>query len=367
MKKVLVFGITDNPGGVESVIMNYYRNIDRKNIQFDFLCNTEKVAYSDEIEKLGGTIYRVTARSVDRKKFNTELDNFFKEHSKEYIAIWVNVCSLANIDYLKYAKKYGISKRIIHCHNSQNMDTIARNVLHFINRTRIDKYATDFWTCNKRSNLFFYGKRIMKKHNIIEINNAIDSSVFKFNEKVRKQYRKEMNLENKFVIGNVGRLHFQKNQLFLLDVFYAIHKKEPTAVLLLVGDGEDKEKIISKIDDLGLKDCVRLLGVRNDVNNLMCAMDLFLFPSLFEGLGIVLLEAQACGLPVVAATDDIPNIVKMTDNFKFLPLKLPIEKWANKALEFKNIERNTKNSFLKENNFDIKYEAKKLEEKIEGK
>lgn len=365
MIKVLVFGITDNPGGVESVIMNYYRNFDKSKVQLDFLCNNEIVAYEDEIKKLGGTIYRVTARSKDRKKFYQDLDNFFSKHAKEYSTIWVNVCSLANIDYLKYAKKYGIKHRIIHCHNSQNMDSKLRGILHLINRCVIDKYATDFWTCNKKSIRWFYGARIVNKYKILTVNNAIDGNVFKYNEKTREEYRRKLGLEDKFVIGHVGRFHFQKNQLFLLDIFNEVHKREPNSTLILVGQGEDAEKITNKIDSLGLKDSVILLGIRDDVNKLMCAMDVFLFPSLFEGLGIVLLEAQATGLPCVASCDDTPPEVNMTDEFIFLPLDASVGIWAGSVLDFKNTKRKTNNDFIKENNYDISCEAKKLEKYFE--
>lgn len=365
MKKVLVFGITDNPGGVESVIMNYYRNIDREKIQFDFLCNTEIVAYEDEIKKLGGTIYRITARSKNRKKYKIELDSFFKLHSKKYSTIWVNVCSLANIDYLIYAKKYGIKHRIIHCHNSQNMDSKLRGILHLINKPRLIEYATDFWTCNIKSNKWFYSNEIIKTGQIMPVNNAIDANAFKFDKKIRDAYRKKLNVENKFVIGHVGRFHFQKNQLFLIDIFNEIHKRNADSVLFLIGQGEDEAKIVSKIDSLGLNDSVKLLGTRNDVNKLMFAMDVFLFPSLFEGLGIVLLEAQAAGLPCVASCDDTPPEVKMTDNFRFLYLNAPIDKWADTVLEFNDVKRDSNNDFLKKNNYDISCEVKKIEKYLE--
>ena len=157
MNKVLVFGITDNMGGIESVIMNYYRTIDRNKIQFDFLCNTEVVAYEKEILSLGGNIYRITARSKNIKKFRNELEYFFKNYSMNYSAIWVNVCSLANIDYLKY----GIKKRIIHGHNSQNMDSKIRGIFHKINKLFIKKYATDFWSCSDEVSKFFYHDSIL--------------------------------------------------------------------------------------------------------------------------------------------------------------------------------------------------------------
>ena len=134
-KKVLVFGMTENPGGVESVIMNYYRNIDLKRVHFDFLCNSyEPIAYEDELTSNGAKCFHFVARSKNPIKYHKELKTFFKKHADEYSAIWVNVCSLANIDYLKLAKKYGISKRIIHSHNSENMDSKLRGKLHEYNK-----------------------------------------------------------------------------------------------------------------------------------------------------------------------------------------------------------------------------------------
>ena len=134
MKKVLVFGMTENPGGVESVIMNYYRAMDRSRVQLDFLCNSDTVAYEEEIVALGGTVYKIPARRDGRRAFHQALDAFMAQHAREYCAIWVNVCSLANIDYLKAAKKYGIPKRIIHCHNAANGDSFLRGLLHRYNR-----------------------------------------------------------------------------------------------------------------------------------------------------------------------------------------------------------------------------------------
>ena len=161
MIKILVFGITQNPGGVESVIMNYYQKLNKNKIQFDFLCNTLEVAYEKEILKLGGKIYRITARSENAKKYKKELEDFYKKHAHEYNAIWVNVCSLANIDYLKMAKKYNIKYRIIHSHNSENMDSKLRGILHKINKKLIKKYATDYWACSEEAGKWFFNKKIM--------------------------------------------------------------------------------------------------------------------------------------------------------------------------------------------------------------
>ena len=146
MMRILVFGMTENPGGVESFLVNYYRHIDRNKKQWDFLCNSHNpVAYEDELISLGGRCFHITARSDNRQKYQQELEAVFKEHANEWDAIWVNVCSLANIDYLKIAEKYGIRKRIIHSHNSQNMDNWLRGLLHKWNKRQIGKIATDFW------------------------------------------------------------------------------------------------------------------------------------------------------------------------------------------------------------------------------
>lgn len=365
MKKVLVFGITDLPGGVESVIMNYYRNIDRNKIQFDFLCNTEKVAYEEEIKELGGTIYRITARSKNYKKYKKEMKDFFENHSKEYSTIWVNICSLANIDYLKYAKKYGIEYRIIHCHNSQNMDSFLRGLLHRWNRLLINKYATDFWSCSDDASKWFYNKKIIQNDKYLVIKNAINLEKFKYNEKIRNDYRKKMNLEDCFVVGHVGRFHFQKNHKFLIKIFNEIHKKNKKAMLLLIGEGQDEKEIKEMVKHNGIEKYVKFLGPRKDVSELMQAMDVFVFPSVFEGLGVVLIEAQASGLPIYASSNVIPNEVEIIkQNFNFLSLNYDELYWADTILkDFKEIKYNRV--------IDLKliencgYNIKKEEQKIE--
>lgn len=367
MKKVLVFGMTDKPGGMESVIMNYYRNIDRNKIQFDFLCNTEIVAYEKEIEKLGGKIYRITARSKNGKKYYSDMNIFFKEHSSEYETIWLNTCSLANIDYLKYAKKFGIKKRIIHAHNSQNMDSYLRGILHKINKLIIGKYATDFWSCSEESSRWFYTKKIRESNKYLIVKNAIDLNKFKFNIEIREKYRNELGLQDKVVFGNVGRFHFQKNQLFLIRVFEKISQKIDNAVLVLVGDGEDRNKIETLINELNIPDKVILLGFRDDVEKIMQAMDAFIFPSVFEGLGIVAIEAQVEGLPVFASNSVIPKEVNIDKEiFRFIDLEKGEEEWAKIIVDSFQKTRTRKSNielFIREG-YDIQVESRKVEEKI---
>ena len=364
MKKVLVFGITDNPGGVESVIMNYYRKIDKNVIQFDFLCNTDIVAYKDEIISLGGKIYNITARSKDISKYKNEMEQFFKEHSNEYNSIWVNVCSLANIDYLKYAKKYGIKKRIIHAHNSKNMDNFFRGILHKINKLIIKKYATDFWSCSYEASKFFYSKNIMESSNYIIINNAIDCNNYKYNESVRNEYRTKMNISDKLVFCNVGRLHFQKNQEFVIKVFKEINNRISNSILFLVGEGPDREKLEALVDELHLKDSVIFLGVRNDIHNIMQACDILLFPSLFEGLPLVLVEAQASDILIFSSEGLIDKKILMNKKkLKFISLQKNYKEWADAIVdEWKtNYHRTDSTECIIKNGFDLNTEIKKIE------
>lgn len=361
---VLIFGMTYNPGGMESVIMNYYRNIDPKAIHFDFLANEKTIAYEDEIVKGGSKIFKITARSQNPSKYHAELKEFFEKHAADYDAIWMNACSLANIDYLIMAKKYGIPRRIIHCHNSQNGDSKLRNILHCLNRMRIGHYATDFWTCSKDANKWFYGRSEHRKH-VTVINNAIDIDKYRFDEKNRKTYRKKLGLDGKFVVGHIGRFHFQKNQLFLLDVFKELSDKKPNAMLVLVGDGDDRGKIESKIKDLDLTNKVMLLGKRDDVNQLLCAFDVFVFPSLFEGLSVVLLEAQASNLPIVAS-DTIPADNKIGHNFDRLSLGAPLLSWSEAIIRLGKKKRDTDNSFISAKGYNIAIESKRFANIITG-
>ena len=364
LNRILIFGMTENPGGVENVIMNYYRKLNRKKYQFDFLCNTNKVAYSDEINSLGGKIYKIVARSNNRKEYKKQINEFFKNHSKEYNTIWVNVCSLANIDYLKYAKKYGIKYRIIHSHNSQNMDSKLRGILHKINKIFIKKYATDFWACSDDAGEWFYDKSIINSNRYLVVNNAIDIDKFKYNEDIRNKYRKELNIENKIVIGNVGRLHFQKNQSFAIDIYNKLQKNNNNVIMLIIGQGEDYDKLKSKVDSLNLQDKVIFLGVRNDIPELMQAMDIFLFPSVFEGLGLVLIESQASGLLTYASSNVIPDLVKMDDErFKFISLNDKPSEWAKIIIkDFPKIrDRKSNDECIKKAGYDINTEIKKIE------
>ena len=366
MVRVLVFGMNDNPGGVESFLMNYIRRMQGNGIQFDFLCNTKIVAYETEILRMGCEIYRITARSVNAGKYKEELERFFEQYAEKYQVIWVNVCSLANIDYLKLAKKYGIARRIIHSHNSQNMDSKLRGMLHQLNKHLISRYATDFWACSEDAGKWFYNTAILSSERYRVIRNAIDVRKFEFSQSARMEYRKTFNLEEKTVFGNIGRLHFQKNQMFLLDVFYEYRKYNENAVLLLVGQGEDEEKLRRKVTELNMESAVRFMGVRHDVPLLLSAMDIFVFPSLFEGLSLVSLEVQASGILLFASEQVIPEEIRISEAMYTLGLNSGAKHWAQFIQEqweqHKNISRKSYIDEFENRGYSIETEVQKVQE-----
>lgn len=360
--KVLVFGMTDNPGGMESCVMNYYRNIDWNDVQFDFLCNWENMVYADEVTAKGSKIYTIPQKSKDYKAYKKSLDEFFKAHKGEYDVFWYNTCTLTNIDYLVYAKKYGIKKRIIHAHNSGNETSKLRGMFHYLNKTRLSQYATDYWSCSMAASEYFYNGDIINsaKHHII--NNAIKTKDYAFDEAVRDEIRKEYKLEDKYVIGHVGRFQYQKNHEFLVDVFNEYLKLDNKAVLMLVGQGEGEEAIRQKVADLGMTENVMFMGVRSDVNKLLQAMDIFVLPSHFEGLGMVLIEAQAAGLPCITSKAVVPDVVNITGNVDFVSLDNGAAIWTeavNNDLK-KNIDRTEGTKLLTEAGYDISTETGKF-------
>lgn len=365
MYRVLVFGMTENPGGVESFLINYYRHIDRDKIQFDFLCNSyDKVAYEDELISLGGRTFHIMPRSKNPGVYRNELKALFEKHAGEFDAIWVNVSSLANIDYLKMAKKYGIKKRIIHSHNSRNMDSRLRGVLHRFNRSRIEKYATDFWACSDDAAKWFYNDRLLGK--AVIIHNAIDVDRVSYDEKKGNDIRKKLGIEGKYVLGNVGRLHFQKNQTFAIEILAHYLRRDPEGVLVLVGQGEDEEMLKSKAEELRVSNKVIFAGLQKDMQAWLSSFDMFLFPSVFEGLSIAALEAQANGLPALASFGVVPQEVRLNDNFNFMELNNNAKQWADRIYEMKNSitrkNRNDVHESFSQNGYDINSEAVKLEE-----
>ena len=318
-------------GGLETMLMNYYRRIDRNKVQFDFLVHREeRGAYDDEIELLGGKIYRLPRLVPWSVSYLSSLNNFFDEHL-EYKIVHVHQDCLSSV-ILKAAKKHRIPVRIAHSHSS-SQDKNLKYPIKLICKHSIPKYATDLFACGKNAGNWMFGGASYKI-----INNAIDVAAYAYDLTKRQEMRQQLSVENEFTVGHVGRFNQPKNHSFLLEIFNALLKEEPNAVLLLVGGGEDMKMIQVKAQILGIAEHVRFLGIRSDVADLMQAMDIFVFPSLYEGLGIALIEAQAAGLPCVVS-DTIPKEAYLTDLVKSESLSDSPDIWAEKILAMRNIPR----------------------------
>ena len=342
--------------GIEAFLMNIYRNIDRTKVQFDFLVHyQDRQFYDDEIEAMGGRIYRLSVRDDnDFVKYLRELKRFFEEH-REYKIVHAHMESFA-VFYMPYVKKARIPVRIAHSHNDKVDPTIKGVVKNFMNKP-FKYYATEYMSCSRES-----GKYLFANRDCWVIPNAIDAADFRYSKAVRDEVRKEFGIEDKFVIGHIGRFNTQKNHTFLMDVMKAVVQCNSNVVLLSVGEGELETEIKEKARKLGIADHIKFLGVRKDTNRLYQAMDVFVFPSLYEGLGIVGIEAQAAGLKMICS-EGIPDIARITKNVEAESLSSPAAVWAQKILKnFDGYEREDTFEQIRAAGFDIKDTAKRLEE-----
>ena len=264
----------------------------------------------------------ISIRNVIRYK--KELTKFFI-NNPQYKIVHSHLDSLSALP-LSIAKKMSVPVRIAHSHTN-SFDKNYKEYIRGITKKLIKYFATDFAGCSEESIRFMFGDNI---NNYQIMNNAIDINKFKFDTQKRKEIRKFLNIDkDTFVLGHVGRFNYPKNHEFLIDMFNEVYKKNKNAVLLLVGDGDGRSVIEEKVKNLKLDNNVKFLGIRSDIHELMQAMDVFVLPSLYEGLGIVLIEAQAAGLPCITSKDVVPNIVKITNNLYFLPLSAGAITWAN--------------------------------------
>ena len=345
-----------NRGGLETMIMNYYRHIDREKVQFDFLVHRqERAAYDDEIESLGGIIYRLPRLVPWSRSYLRTLDHFFADHP-EYRIVHVHQDCLSSV-ILKAAKRHGVPVRIAHSHNSMQ-DKNFKYPIKLWYRQFIPPYATTLFSCGRDAGEWMFGK-----HDFQILNNAIDCGAYRFDPLQRNRLRAELFIaENTFVVGHVGRFSPQKNHEFLIDIFASVHEQCPDSVLLLVGDGELRAQIELKVQDLGLQDHVIFTGVRSDVANLMQAMDVFVFPSLYEGLPVTMVEAQAAGLPCFIS-DKVPKDCILTDLVTQIPLTALPSQWCESILRSSlSLPRNNPHDQLCAVGFDIVANAQFLEE-----
>ncbi len=283
-KKIIVAHIMGkwNGGGVESVVMNYYRNIDRNKIQFHFLCDEDStdIPY-EEIEKLGGKVI-VIPPYQKLFKYQKELYRIFKENNYKIVHSHINALSVFP---LRIAKKAGVSIRIAHSHSTSNKKEWKKNILKMILRPLSKLYANNYFACTEYAGKWLFGKKVVERKELNVINNAIDLKKFEFNENTRKALREELGIkDDTLIIGHVGRFMKQKNHEFLVEVFNEVYKKNQNTLLILIGQGPLLSEIKQKAINLNIEDKIKFIGQVTDVEKYYNIMDIFLFPSIYEGL-----------------------------------------------------------------------------------
>lgn len=357
IRVVQVFGRMDR-GGAETMIMNIYRNIDRTKVQFDFVVHTqEKCDFDDEIRRLGGKIYSVP-------RFNTKNALFYKrawnkllsEHT-EWKLIHGHIASVASI-YLKVAKSHGMIT-IVHSHIAGG----KRRLLYYIKMALIKRIKADYYmACSNAAGKWLFGEKIEKNGNYFVLPNAIDVNRFRYNPVSRDQKRKELGLTDEVLIGHIGRFQNQKNHLFLIEVFNEYVKRMNNSKLLLVGRGELEEQVKNRVNELGIQDKVIFAGVRSDVNELIQAMDVFVFPSLYEGLPVTLIETQTSGLPCVISDTVSTESILTKDLVTVMSLSQTADEWADHIISRLGEKRYSRIEEVKVKGYDIADTSKWLEE-----
>lgn len=344
--------------GVETFLMNYFRHIDRSKVQFDFLCNKHvEGEYDNEIRKLGGRIfYRSSSYSLSEENYVTFWKEFLKAHSEIQI---VHSHNGAKQYYpLQGAKEAGLPIRIAHAHSSDFVHDeryqYRRSLIELLPQT-----ASYYFGCSDIAGQFFFGDEIWAKKGIL-IRNAVPCEQFVWNTELRQSMRDKLGLSGCFVIGHVGRFMTQKNHNRLLDIFCAVHNKNPRARLLLVGDGELMQFVKQKAVELNIANAIIFAGDQAEVYRYYQAMDIYVMPSLYEGLPVSGIEAQAAGLPCIFSGVVSPE-VKITEAVRFISLECSDAEWVDAILSYENHIRYNTHLELKKAGYDIREAAQHLQ------
>lgn len=362
--RILLLFTVMNRGGAETMVMNYYRHIDRTKVQFDFMVHRqERGAFDDEIEALGGKIYRmIPIYPQNFLKYQQMLKAFFDEHT-EYRIIHSHMSELGYFAF-KEAAKHHVPCRICHAHNAPDFSRegalewfklLPR--LYFIYNIR--KYTTHFFVCSHIAGLWLYGKKY--RDQFIFMKNAIQTNQFKYLPEEAKKTREELGLEGKMVFCHIGRFNAQKNHSFLIDIFKELYQKEPNSRLLLIGEGHLKQEIEAKVKKYGLEHVVDFLGQRSDVPRLLNASDFLVFPSIYEGLSVVLVEAQASGIRCFFTETLAQETIILPENVELHSLNESPVDWANSILKHSNYTRKDVTQSMADKGWDIAISAHWLE------
>lgn len=352
-------------GGVEKYLYNIYKHINKNIIQFDFLAIADNEGFNlviNELTSLGAKFYKLGVSKKNVARYihifiSTRI--FLKKH--HYDVVHINSGSLAyQILISLAAKTLKIKKIISHSHNCI-ANSKKKEFIWKVIKSLLPLLATDCVACSYDAAKSLFPLKLVVSNRVKIFNNAIDAKKYVFNQEERVLARREFRVCDDFLIGHIGRLSIQKNHSFLLDIFNEVNKIYTNSKLILIGKGELEDKIREKVDLLGLNNKVIFTGERDDIPELLSAMDVFVFPSLYEGLPIAPIEAQANGLVVLAAST-ITKEVKITDCLEFISLKDTPFEWATRVLCFANgyVRKNTYSNIY-DAGYDIGYIIKDLE------
>lgn len=326
----LIVGMSPETGGIENFVLQIVKHMDVRRFRFDILTFCAHCAYEEDYVALGCKVFHAARRGKNPIRHYRDQKRFFSNHRDAYHFVWLHLSSASDLSTILIAKKYTRAKIICHSHGTffDSRGGIIRKMhlfLHMRNRQKLIKHTDLFFACSQKAGEWLYGD-IGDKLKIIP--NGIDTGKFRFNKEKRDIVRKNLNVEGKIVLGHAGRLAEVKNQAFLIDIFAAFHIKYENSILLIAGTGALQDKLHEKVNAMALSDCVKFLGFRSDIPDLLQAFDIFILPSLYEGLPITLIEAQTCGLPCVVS-DTITREVAATDLIHFVSLGQDIRDWVS--------------------------------------
>ncbi len=355
VKRVLVIINTMDAGGAETFLMKVYRSIDRNALQFDFLINQrERCFYDGEITSLGGTVYRGYSKSCNPVLCFTRIRGLVQYGHYDAVLV-VAVHPVAWLELLA-AKLGGARMRLVRSTNSSSGGGCAANLLAVVSRPLVRLLATGMLAPSVKAAGWLFGEQATQNGRVTLLNNGLLLEQYCFAPGIRAQVRAELQVEDAFVVGHVGRFNPQKNHAYLIEVFARLAERCGKARLLLIGAGELKSSVQELVRAKGLQEQVLFLGVRADVPRLMMSMDVLVFPSHYEGMPNVVVEAQATGLPCVIA-NTITEEVVLTDLVQRLPLEGNSEAWVRACLAFGVSDRGSYNRILEEQGYHIRTTA----------
>lgn len=358
--KVLHIGMTPNFGGVETYVMNLYRKIDKRKVQFDFIdwYTDKNIAYTEEIKQFGGKIYKIQSRKKSPILNYSNLNKIIRQGNYQYV--YYNVNSLSDVTGMKSVFNLPNTKLIVHAHNDHiELNKPITLIFHIFHKYFMKKNIIRL-ACSENAGKWMFGN-----NQFTVIPNAIDIDKYRFNTCIRLSYREKFTIGSKTVYGCVARFSPQKNHEFVIKVFSEIYRKDNNSLLLLIGDGQLKEKLQQQVEKLNLNDAVKFLGMRDDINHLLQAIDVMIAPSLFEGFGISVLEAQCAGV-LCYVSDAFNDEVMQTPLIRKIPLSQSSKQWANQILaDQKNVKESKRKSHaveIEQNGYSISSMVVKMEQ-----